>query len=142
MAQVAFDTLAYANKLKKAGCDPKLAEVQAEAQAELLGEFMQNHLATKHDIKDIRLEMQDIRLEIQSVRADLSAEIQSVRADLSAEIQSVRTDLGAEIHSVKVDIEKIKIEIKHLPNLILVRMGGLVIAALAVMTGLIKFLHL
>ena len=31
MARIAFDTLAYANKLKEAGLEPKIAEAQAEA---------------------------------------------------------------------------------------------------------------
>lgn len=36
MTQVAFETLAYAKKLKAAGLDSKIAEVQAEVQVEML----------------------------------------------------------------------------------------------------------
>lgn len=45
-----FDTLAFANRLKRAGFEPKLAEAKAEAQAEVLSEFLDNKLATKQDI--------------------------------------------------------------------------------------------
>lgn len=46
MTTIAFDTLAYANKLKQAGVPGRQAEVQAEAMAELVEE----RLATKRDL--------------------------------------------------------------------------------------------
>lgn len=56
----AIDTLAYANKLKAAGLDPSLAEAQADAQAELLSVLIDNQLATKNDIKDVRNEIKQL----------------------------------------------------------------------------------
>lgn len=49
MSAIAFDTLAYAKKLKLAGVPEAQAEVQAEAMAELVEE----RLATKRDLKDL-----------------------------------------------------------------------------------------
>lgn len=49
MTAVAFDTLAYANKLKQAGVPDRQAEVQAEAMAELVEE----RLATKRDLSEL-----------------------------------------------------------------------------------------
>jgi len=46
---IAFDTLAYANKLKQAGVPDRQAEVQAEAMAELVEE----RLATKRDLSEL-----------------------------------------------------------------------------------------
>ncbi|MBF0435025.1 MAG: DUF1640 domain-containing protein [Magnetococcales bacterium] len=46
---MAFDTLAYAKKLKSVGFTEAQAEVQAEAMAELIEE----RLATKRDLKDL-----------------------------------------------------------------------------------------
>lgn len=46
---IAFDTLAYANKLKQAGVPNRQAEVQAEAMAELVEE----RLATKRDLSEL-----------------------------------------------------------------------------------------
>lgn len=54
---ITFDTLAYANKLKSAGIPPEIAEAQASAQAELMSGIIDDHLATKQDIKDLRSEM-------------------------------------------------------------------------------------
>ncbi len=49
MTTIAFDTLAYANKLKQAGVPNRQAEVQAEAMAELVEE----RLATKRDLSEL-----------------------------------------------------------------------------------------
>ncbi|MCK4608391.1 MAG: DUF1640 domain-containing protein [Gammaproteobacteria bacterium] len=59
-----FDTLKYANRLKAAGLDPKIAEAQAEAEAEVFAEALDNQLATKQDIKDLHSEIQQIRSEL------------------------------------------------------------------------------
>ncbi len=50
---IAFDTLAYAKKLKEAGVPERQAEVQAEAMAELVEE----RLATKQDLKEIEVSL-------------------------------------------------------------------------------------
>ncbi len=47
MSAIAFDTLAYAKRLKHAGVPEAQAEVQAEAMAELVEE----RLATKRDLQ-------------------------------------------------------------------------------------------
>lgn len=52
-ARMHFDTLTYANKLKAAGMDPKLAEVQALA----LVDAMDDGVATKADIIDLKNEL-------------------------------------------------------------------------------------
>lgn len=44
---IAFDTLAYANKLKSAGVPEKQAEIQAEALAQVIDDT----LATKQDLQ-------------------------------------------------------------------------------------------
>lgn len=49
MTAIAFDTLAYASKLKQAGVPDRQAEVQAEAMAELVEE----RLATKRDLSEL-----------------------------------------------------------------------------------------
>ena len=53
MSAIAFDTLAYAKKLKEAGVPQQQAEVQAEAMAELVEE----RFATKRDLKELEERM-------------------------------------------------------------------------------------
>jgi len=53
MSAIAFDTLAYAKKLKASGFTEEQAEVQAEAMAELVNE----QLATKRDLKELEMSL-------------------------------------------------------------------------------------
>ncbi len=53
MSAITFDTLKYANRLKAAGMEPRLAEEQAEALADALTE--QTQLATKTDLIELRM---------------------------------------------------------------------------------------
>ena len=65
---IVFDTLAYANKFKKAGFTERQAETLAETQAELIEERLVSRehfdlkikeleLATKRDIKELELKI-------------------------------------------------------------------------------------
>ena len=49
MSSIAFDTSAYAKKLRTAGFNAQQTEALAEAQAELVDE----RLATKHDLRKL-----------------------------------------------------------------------------------------
>ncbi|MBF0107843.1 MAG: DUF1640 domain-containing protein [Magnetococcales bacterium] len=57
---IAFDTLAYAKKLKAVGFTEDQAEVQAEAMVELIEE----RLATKLDIENVRRDMKEMELRL------------------------------------------------------------------------------
>lgn len=64
MAHTTFDTLAYANKLKAAGATSQLAEVQAEATAEIIGGLMDNQLATKQDLLALEMKLSGLYLKM------------------------------------------------------------------------------
>lgn len=68
MPHFIFDTLAYANKLKAAGLDPRIAEAQAELQATVLSELTTNQLASKKDLQELKLELQ---LDISKLKNEL-----------------------------------------------------------------------
>ena len=59
-AQFAFDTLAFVKRLSAAGMEAR----QAEALAEALTAHAFDELATKADIKDLRLEIKDLELRL------------------------------------------------------------------------------
>ena len=61
---IAFDTLAYAKKLKSVGFTEEQAEVQAEALAKIIDE----RLATKQDILALQREMKEMET---SLRRDM-----------------------------------------------------------------------
>lgn len=52
MSIAAFDTLAYANKLKTSGVASNEAEAQAEALSEVMQDFIKNQLSTKQDLSN------------------------------------------------------------------------------------------
>ena len=57
---IAFDALAYAKKLKSVG----FTEEQAEVQAETLASIIDERLATKQDILDMRRDMKETELRL------------------------------------------------------------------------------
>ena len=78
-----FDSLTYANRLKAAGMDGGLAEVQASALTEVIQDHF-NSLSTKQEVQQLSL---DLRKEIQLQGQDLRNEIQLQVQDLRKEIQ-------------------------------------------------------
>lgn len=64
MVTAIFDTLAFANRLKNAGADTRLAEVHAEATAEILGGLMENQLATKNDLLGLEMKLSALYLKM------------------------------------------------------------------------------
>lgn len=57
MTVIAFDTLAYANKLKEGGMEARLADIQAEETSKILSELATNQLATKNDLGNLKTEL-------------------------------------------------------------------------------------
>lgn len=57
MTVIAFDTLAYSNKLKEAGMEAKLADIQAEETAKILSDLATNQLATKQDLNLLKSDL-------------------------------------------------------------------------------------
>ena len=71
MTGIAFDTLAYANKLKEAG----FTDRQAETQAEALASVVESNLATKTDIELLRRDIKELELRLEARIADSKTEI-------------------------------------------------------------------
>ena len=67
MTAITFDTLAYANKLKKAGASNELAEATAEATIEVFNNLVQDQIATKKDINDLKIEIHNLRNELKDL---------------------------------------------------------------------------
>ncbi|MBF0133489.1 MAG: DUF1640 domain-containing protein [Magnetococcales bacterium] len=57
---IAFDTLAYAKRLKAAGVPESQAEVHAGAMVELV----EDRLATKLDIENVRRDMKEMEMRL------------------------------------------------------------------------------
>jgi hypothetical protein len=74
--QIFFDTLYYANRLKAVG----VPEKQAEVQAEIMAETINNNLATKRDIKELEVKIETIDLKIETLRKDVRSDMKVLGA--------------------------------------------------------------
>lgn len=70
---IKFDTLAYANKLKNAGMDTKLAEALAEAQAEVVTIILDDQELMKQDIMAVKQDVMLVKNEVKDLRRDMSS---------------------------------------------------------------------
>lgn len=68
MTAVRFDTLAFANKLKAVGIEPKQAETFAQLQEEIIASH-DNTLATKNDLIPLATKLDIASLETRLVSA-------------------------------------------------------------------------
>ena len=78
MTVIAFDTLAFANKLKEAGMDPKLADVQSEETAKILMDLTTNQLATKKDLNELKLDMYAFTVKVATFTVGILGGIQAL----------------------------------------------------------------
>lgn len=66
MTAITFDTLRYTKRLEEAGVSRPQAEAFAQAQSEVFSEIVDNTLATKQDIVDLRRDMKEIEMRLQT----------------------------------------------------------------------------
>ena len=82
MSVVAFDTLAFANKLKGAGMNPSLADVQAEETAKILTDLTANQLVTKQDLKNeignLKMDMYSFTIKVATFTVGILGGIQTL----------------------------------------------------------------
>ena len=131
----AFDTLAFAKRLRGGG----IPDTQADVHAEAAREFIMAELATKSDLEVVRRELDT---SIQTVRKDLEASIQSVKQELEASIHSLRKDMEANIASVREEIRTLRMEmiarIEHAEARMTIRLGSMIVVATGILAALIK----
>jgi len=77
---VAFDTLAYARRLRQAG----FSEAQAEAQAEALAAVVDDTLASKQDLRDLATkdDIRELRKELSEAKQDIRDLAVATKQDL------------------------------------------------------------
>ena len=65
MSQLTFDTLEFADTLRKAGVPPEQAEAFSRASQKAFGQMLElKDVATKKDILELRAEMADMRTDL------------------------------------------------------------------------------
>jgi chromosome segregation ATPase len=112
MAVLAFDTYHYVKKLRDAG----LPEIQAEAHADALKGLIEQNLATKQDLWDVKRDLKEdiaeLRQELKDDIAEVRNELKDVRQELKNDIAEVRQELKDVRQELKNDIAELRQELK------------------------------
>jgi hypothetical protein len=93
-----FDSLSYANRLKSAGMESSLAEVQASAMTEVIQGQSQN-LSTKPELQQLG---QDLHKDMQSLRLELQKDMQSLRVEFQKDMQLLEQRMVIKLGSLMV----------------------------------------
>jgi len=116
----AFDTLAYARRLRQAGFSEEQAEVQAEALAAVINET----LVTKQDLRDLATK-QDIR--------ELKQELNELGRGTKQDVQELRQEVKELGRVTKQDIREVEYRLT-------VRLGTMLTVAVGALAALVKLL--
>ena len=117
-----FDSLTYANRLKAAGMDGGLAEVQASVMTEVIQDHFHN-LSTKQEVQQLSL--------------DLRNEMNLMGQDLRKEMNLMGQDLRKEIQLLRLEVQK---DMQLLEQRMLIKLGSLMVLAIGVVATLVKVL--
>ncbi|MDW7681143.1 MAG: hypothetical protein SCK70_11300 [bacterium] len=105
---IIFDTLTYAKKLQAVG----FTEEQAEVQTQILAQIVDEKLATKKDILELKRDMKEME-------------------------SSLRRDMKEMETSLRRDMKEMELRLKHDLTL---RLGAMLTAGIAIVAALVKLL--
>ena len=91
MNMVLFDTLKFSRKLEDAGFSHKQATGAAEAFSEVVNEGV----ATKADIRELKTDIKESRTEFKT-------DIKQLRTEFKADIKELRTELKADMREAEI----------------------------------------
>ena len=75
MSTLTFDTLKYTERLRAAGVSEAQAKAEAEALRDVLSEALDNTLATKNDVRDVRDELAKLDAKVDAKFAVVDAKM-------------------------------------------------------------------
>ncbi len=117
-----FDSLTYANRLKAAGMDGGLAEVQASALTEVIQDHFQS-LSTKQEVQQLSLDLRkEIQLQGQELRKDMQLQGQELRKDMQL---------------LRLEVQK---DMQLLEQRMVIKLGSLMVLAIGVVATVVKLI--
>ena len=117
-----FDSLTYANRLKAAGMDGGLAEVQASVMTEVIQDHFHT-LSTKQ--------------ELQQVGQDLRKEMNLMGQDLRKDMNLMGQDLRKDMQLLRMEVQK---DMQLLEQRMVIKLGSLMVLAIGVVATVVKLL--
>ena len=127
---VAIDTLNIYSRLKSTG----LSEESAKEIAEVFRQTVDENLANKIDLEQVKTELQR---DLERVRSELKKEIQQLRSELKKDIELVKSELKKDIELVKSELKK---EIAESKAGTIRWVAGMLVAQAALIAALVKLL--
>ena len=91
MSALAFDTLKFAKRLKEAG----FTEQQAEALAQAEAEWIEQNLATKRDIADLKRDIKELEVKMEQ-------KIEQIRSDLARDLKDLEYRMTIKLGTMMV----------------------------------------
>ena len=135
MSSTASDTLSVARRLKAAGVEAGQADAIVDAMDKFTGKSVTvEHFDTAAARLDTRIDGLEVRIDglkahIDAVRIELQAGIDALRSEFQASINATRSELQASISANQAAMARF-----------LVIAVGVIIAANALMIGILRFL--
>ncbi|MBF0604209.1 MAG: hypothetical protein HQL07_11020 [Nitrospirae bacterium] len=117
---IAFDTHAYIKKLREAGVDERQAEVQAEALVALV----EDRLATKRDIADLKRDFKELDVKLETRSKELDVKLETNLADMKRDFKEMDT--------------KLETSLRELELRMILKMGGMILAGIGILFGLMR----
>ncbi len=146
MSTVAFDTLAYANRLKEAGVPPEQAEAHVAAQAEFLTQHILSEVATKDDLRALKTDLKsdmDVRFGEVDLRFEqVDTRLAEIKGEMDTGFAEIKGDIDVRFERVDTRLAEIKSEMgtgfAEMETRLTLRMGGMV-TALGLFLGMLEF---
>ena len=87
-------------------------ESRARAAADAVPD--KQHLATREDIAEVKVEMAELRSEVRTEIAGVKTEMAELRSELRTEMAELRSEVRTEIAGVKTEMAELRTEIAEL----------------------------
>ncbi|MGH8658716.1 MAG: coiled-coil domain-containing protein [Gammaproteobacteria bacterium] len=140
MNAIPFDTLKFAKRLKEAG----FTEQQAEALAAAEAEFVQESLATKQDVVEVKRDIKEGEAALKRDIKELDVKIEQFRAELKHDIKELDVKIEQFRVELKRDIKELetslKRDMKDLEYRMTIKLGAMLVVAVGAMAALVKVL--
>ncbi len=136
-----IDTLKLARRLQESGMKKETAEVLAEDLKDIQENALRD-VATRQNIESFRAETKN---EIESLRLETRSDIEGLRTEtksdiggLSKDIEFVRKDIENLRLETRKDIDGLRLEMRIIEQRLVMKLGGLIALAVAVISFLDK----
>ena len=128
MSSIAFDTHAFVKHLTQAGMDEQQAEALVEYQTQLINDS----LATRLDIEEVKKEIAEVKREVEEVKrevAEVKKEVETLRLETRESIEALRLETKESMEKVTIDMHKMEL-----------RLMSIIVITIGVFATLIKLL--